>query len=128
MAVVLNRTGELATWNKEELDKLLHDVQASAKLQAMLDELATEQGIALTAVSGQIDPDEVPAPLDQPITQPGDLWLLGKHRLLCGDAGKSTDVDRLLDGKGIHLVNTDPPYGVRDEPRTKNAIAAGLSS
>jgi DNA modification methylase len=53
---------------------------------------------------------------------------LGEHRLLCGDSSKPEDVDRLLDGQPIHLVNTDPPYNVKVEPRSNNAIAAGLSS
>jgi DNA modification methylase len=74
------------------------------------------------------DPDEVPAPPDQPVTQPGDLWLLGPHRLLCGDSSKAEEVNRLLGGAAIHLVHTDPPYNVRVEPRSNNAIAAGLSS
>ena len=77
---------------------------------------------------GQCDPDEVPAPPDEATTQPGDLWILGDHRLLCGDSSKPEDVDRLLDGATIHLVNTDPPYNVKVEPRSNNAIAAGLSS
>jgi len=70
----------------------------------------------------------VPEPPDEAITQPGDLWILDEHRLLCGDAGSVADVDRLLDGARIHLVNTDPPYNVKVEPRSNNAIAAGLSS
>jgi DNA modification methylase len=74
------------------------------------------------------DPDEVPAPPDAATTRPGDVWLLGNHRLLCGDSSKAQDVDRLLDGAPIHLVNTDPPYNVKVEPRSNNAIAAGLSS
>jgi DNA modification methylase len=95
---------------------------------------------------GLTDPDDVPEPPDEAITQPGDLWLLGDHRLLCGDSSKAEDVDLLLsvdpsktvelpagsDVKPklspIHLVNTDPPYNVRVEPRSNNAIAAGLSS
>jgi DNA modification methylase len=77
---------------------------------------------------GLTDPDDVPAPPDEPITKPGDLWLLGKHRLLCGDSSKPEDVDRLLGGEPVHLVNTDPPYNVKVEPRSNNAIAAGLSS
>jgi DNA modification methylase len=77
---------------------------------------------------GLTDPDAVPEPPDEAITQPGDLWLLGKHRLLCGDSSKAEDVDRLLHGVAIHLVNTDPPYNVKVEPRSNNAIAAGLSS
>jgi DNA modification methylase len=53
---------------------------------------------------------------------------LGKHRLLCGDSSKADDVDRLLDGAAIQLVNTDPPYNVKVEPRSNNARAAGLTS
>ena len=48
--------------------------------------------------------------------------------MLCGDSGKAEDVDRLLAGAPVHLVNTDPPYGVNVEPRSNNAIASGLSS
>jgi DNA modification methylase len=77
---------------------------------------------------GLTDPDDVPAPPDEAITQPGDLWILGNHRLLCGDSGKVEDLDRLLDGQPIHLCHTDPPYNVGLEPRSNNAIAAGLSS
>src|SRR5690606_11264179 len=77
---------------------------------------------------GQADPDDVPAPPADPITQPGDLWILGNHRLLCGDSSKREDLDRLLDGQVIHWVNTDPPYNVKVEPRSNNAIAAGNSS
>lgn len=62
------------------------------------------------------------------MTQKGDLWLLGDHRLLCGDSSLPADLDRLLGGQKIHLANTDPPYNVKVEPRSKNAIAAGLSS
>ena len=54
--------------------------------------------------------------------------MLGRHRLLCGDSADPADVDRLLGGAPIHLVNTDPPYNVKVEPRSNNAIAAGLSS
>jgi DNA modification methylase len=92
----------------------------------MLAELAAEAG--LTGEDGAIIEDEVPEPPDEAITKPGDLWILGDHRLLCGDSSKPDDVDRLLDGAVIHLVNTDPPYNVKVEPRSNNAIAAGLSS
>ncbi len=52
---------------------------------------------------GLTDPDDIPEPPDEAITQPGDLWILGDHRLLCGDSSKPEDVDRLLDGVSIHL-------------------------
>ena len=90
------------------------------------DELAKLLGGDVNA--GLTDPDDIPEPPDEAITQPGDLWILGNHRLLCGDSSKPEDVDRLLDGATIHLVNTDPPYNVKVEPRSNNAIAAGLSS
>ena len=77
---------------------------------------------------GQTDPDDVPEPPDEATTRPGDLWILGRHRLLCADSSNREDVDRLLDGAAVHLVNTDPPYNVKVEPRSNNAIAAGLSS
>ncbi len=74
--------------------------------------------------------EEVPAPEppEDPVSRPGDLWILGEHRLLCGDSGDPATVDRLLAGAPVHLVNTDPPYNVKVEPRSNNAIAAGLSS
>jgi len=71
---------------------------------------------------------EIPEPPDTPIVQSSELWVMGRHRLLCGDSSLPGDVDRLLDGTTIHLVNTDPPYNVKVEPRSNNAIAAGISS
>jgi DNA modification methylase len=125
-----NKLAELADWD----DTLL--VQELAELQKMdfdlnlvgfsADEL--QELFQAEIESGLVDPDDVPQPPDEPVTQPGDLWQLGRHRLLCGDSAKPEEVDRLLEGATVHLVNTDPPYGVRVEPRSNNAIAAGLSS
>ncbi len=78
--------------------------------------------------SGLTDPDDVPSPPDGATTQPGDLWVLGNHRLLCADSSNPQHVDRLLDGQVVHVCNTDPPYNVKVEPRSNNAIAAGNSS
>src|SRR5690606_26304777 len=86
--------------------------------------LSGDEGVT----QGQTDPDDIPEPPDEAITQLGDIWVLGDHRLMCGDSASPEDLDRLLDGQVIHLVNTDPPYNVRVEPRSNNAIAAGLSS
>jgi DNA modification methylase len=121
-----NRSAELALWDRTALDKLLNEIKTDDPL---LDQMFSDLGASLTQVKqGQTDPDDIPAPPDEPQTCPGDLWILGTHRLLCGDAGLSEDVDRLVDGNPIHLVNTDPPYNVRVEPRSNNAIAAHLSS
>jgi DNA modification methylase len=63
-----------------------------------------------------------------PVTKPGEIFKLGSHRLMCGDSGKDQDVGRLLSGAGIHLVNTDPPYNVKVEPRSSNAILVARAS
>jgi DNA modification methylase len=77
---------------------------------------------------GLTEEDAVPEPLEEPVTRRGDLWILGNHRLLCGDSANGEDVKRLVEDAPIDLVNTDPPYNVKVEPRSNNAIAAGLSS
>ena len=66
--------------------------------------------------------DDVPEPPKKPVTKPGDIWILGDHRLLCGDARKSEDVARLMAGKKAVMVFTDPPYGVEYEGKTKKAL------
>ncbi len=63
--------------------------------------------------AGLTDENAVPEPPKEPIAKPGDLWLLGKHRVLCGDSTVATDVERLLAGVVPNLMVTDPPYGVK---------------
>lgn len=121
-----NQTASLAEWDFELLPIELADLQAADFDLELLgfdeDELASLLDGGVT--DGLTDPDDVPEPPDEATTQPGDLWILGEHRLLCGDSAKAEDVDRLLDGQRIHMLNTDPPYNVRCEPRSNNAIAA----
>jgi DNA modification methylase len=126
----LDPLAAMAEADPGKLEALLREVQpGSDSVAQLLAGLALEHGILADLTNGGlIDPDAVPAPPEAPTTRPGDLWRLGHHRLLCGDAGKSEDVDRLVDGATIHLVHTDPPYNVKVEPRSNNAIAAGLSS
>jgi hypothetical protein len=76
--------------------------------------------------AGLTDEDAVPAPPIEPVSKSGDLWVLGPHRLLCGDATVATDVERLLAGPKPHLLVSDPPYGVDYDPNWRNE--AGVST
>ena len=143
-----NQTNNLSSWDLERLAVELTDLQGLdfdlATLGFSNDELANLLGPGVQ--EGNCDPDEIPEPPDEAITKPGDRIVLGDHRLLCGDSGSAADVDFLIAvdperaaelpaGEGtkpallpVHLVATDPPYNVKVEPRSNNAIAAGLSS
>jgi DNA modification methylase len=124
-----NQTASIAEWDKELLPLELADLQSMGVDLGLLGFSDDELAKWLQPVQdGLCDPDNVPAPPDAATTKPGDLILLDDHRLLCGDSSKPEEVDRLLGGELIHLVNTDPPYNVKVEPRSNNAIAAGLSS
>jgi DNA modification methylase len=132
LGIALNRTAELAGWDEKTLVKLLEELRTEDALDGVgfsdedIDTLIAEleEDIPPTDLE---DPGPEAPPL-HPITRTGDLWVLGDHWLLCGDAGNPSDVDQLIAGSKIHLINTDPPYNVKVEPRSKNAIAAGLSS
>ncbi|GJQ29721.1 MAG: methyltransferase [Phycisphaerae bacterium] len=125
-----NQTATIADWDMELLPDELSELKIAGFDMSLLgfDDDRLAELMAPKANEGLVDPDDVPAPPDEAVTKPGDLWLLGEHRLLCGDSASAADVDRLLGGKRIDLVNSDPPYNVRVEPRSNNAIAAGLSS
>ena len=92
--------------------------------QAALDTLLAEAGLG-----DDNDGDEdapAPEPPLVPVTRLGDLWRLGRHRLLCGDATSAADVQRLLAGAKPHLMVSDPPYGVEYDPTWRNT--AGVSA
>jgi DNA modification methylase len=132
LLLTLDPLASLAEANRDALTALLASVDTdSAAVRALLAELAAGELLPFLEpgpMAGLIDPDEIPEPPDEPVTQPGDVWILGEHRLLCGDSSKPEDLDRLLEGATIQLANTDPPYNVKVEPRSNNALAAGLSS
>lgn len=68
------------------------------------------------------DADAAANEIDEPVTKRGDIWLLGRHRLLCGDATNFNDVERLMDGHMADMVFTDPPYNVDYVGKTKDAL------
>jgi len=121
--VALNNPHIAGDWRWDALGPLLDDIDAIADLDPALlgfDPLRDEVDAALAALAdeptdGLTDPDAVPEPPAEPVTRPGDLWLLGPHRLLCGDSTKPDDVARLLDGGTPRAVVFDPPFDGADE-------------
>lgn len=89
----------------------IHTAMPDAFEELALDDLAASMAGVFNK-QGEIEEDEVPEAPEVPVTKPGDLWELGDHRLLCGDATNSTDVDRLLGGKRAAMIFTDPPWNV----------------
>jgi DNA modification methylase len=110
-----NRLAEQAGWDRELLSLELGDL---SELGVDLADLGFD-GAELDALL-QHGPDpreeETPPMPDVPVSHPGDLWVLGNHRLICGDATDPSTVERLLDGVRPHLMVTDPPYGVNYNP------------
>jgi hypothetical protein len=62
-----------------------------------------------------------------PVAEPGELWVLGRHRLLCGDSTVATDVERVLGGVAPHLMVTDPPYRVNYDPAWRNQAGRSIN-
>jgi ParB-like chromosome segregation protein Spo0J len=88
------------------------------------DELAA---LSADKTEGLTDPDDVPDAPERPVTVLGDVWLLGKHRIVCGDSTDADAVAKCLNGVAPHLMVTDPPYGVEYDPswREKAGVADG---
>lgn len=116
LGIALNRTGELAEWDLPALGRLLESLRADGQIegvgfdQAEIDALLRD--IALEAEPFAIDDPGPVEPPEKPVTRRGDLWVLGDHRLLCGDSTSADDLARLMDGETAALLATDPPYCV----------------
>ena len=106
----------------EELDTGAFDIELTGFDLEEIEDLMASVFEDAEVREDHFDVDEVIEEIEEPITQPGDLWLLGKHRLICGDATSVADVDRLMDGKMGDLVFTDPPYNVDYEGGTKKRL------
>lgn len=82
-------------------------------------------GLLAEETEGLTDPDEIPEPPAEPVAVLGDVWVLGKHRLACGDCTDPLIVDKSLNGVKPHLMVTDPPYGVEYDPAKARKTTAG---
>lgn len=75
-----------------------------------------------TVIEGLVDEDEAPAVPQEAITKPGDIYKMGKHRLMCGDSTSIEHLERLCDGQDVDMWLTDPPYNVAYEGKTKDSL------
>lgn len=111
LALADNRTSDLSEWDLNMLEELSqeHDLNPwfdNDDLKELLGE--TE----VLPAEGLTDPDDIPEVPEKPITKEGDLYILGNHRLLCGDSTNILHVEKLMDGSKADMVFTDPPYNV----------------
>ena len=125
--LLANRSANWAAWDEdllalelEELQAMSFDVSLTGFDVAEIDSL-----LAKPTTDGLTDPDEVPETPAEPVSKPGAVWILGRHRLMCGDSTSADDVDRLLAGVRPHLMVTDPPYGVEYDPAWRNEALSG---
>ncbi len=117
LALADNRTSDLSDWDKDMLQQLSAEHDLAPWFEA--DDLAEIIGEAeQLPTEGLTDADDVPEVPEEPITKPGDLWVLGDHRLLCGDSTDTIALERLMAGVNADLWLTDPPYNVNYEGGT----------
>lgn len=124
-AIADNRTAELAEWDEDTLAAQLNGLLTESEELALSAGFTPEEIEAMVALAEdepEISEDDVPEPPVDLITKPGDLWLLGDHRLLCGDSTKAESVARLMAGGKADLWLTDPPYNVDYTGKTKDAL------
>jgi DNA modification methylase len=119
-----NKLAEQAGWDKALLALELGDLQDMAVDLGSLGFDTAELDALLR--SGETDPreEDIPEAPVVPVSQPGDLWLLGNHRLVCGDATDAGMVAKVLNGVRPHLLVSDPPYGVEYDPAWRNQVGA----
>ena len=123
-----NRLSDLAENDPELLVALLQAIQS--REEGLAGTGYSDDDLAALLAAGMGDgealegEDDVPDTPEDPISRPGDLWVLGNHRLICGDATVATDVERLLETVKPLLMVTDPPYGVEYDPSWRNKAGA----
>ena len=106
-----NQSATLSEWDMPLLYEEIAELRLTDLDISVLGFDEAELGrIEMRGNKGLTDPDEVPDPVAEPVVKSGELWLLGEHRLLCGDSTKRESVERLMDGDRAALCFTSPPY------------------
>ena len=120
-----NRSHENAEWDGELLKLEFGDLKLDGFDLDLtgFDQDQLSELLGAESVDGLTDPDEAPAVPDEAVSRPGDLWILGDHRVLCGDATLSTDMENLMGGVLADMAFTDPPYNVDygNKPKGKSS-------
>jgi hypothetical protein len=122
-----NRLAETSEWDREMLALELEDIRLEGfdisltgfDAEALEDIFNEASG----GTEGLTDPDDAPEPQAEAVSKTGDVWLLGKHRLMCGDSTDAESVQKLMQGATADLCLTDPPYGLGDTESEKNKYA-----
>lgn len=114
-----NQLPQLATWNPELLRAELTELSSVGYDMPLLG-FDDVQLVSFMSMPSGADPEATPPTPVVPVSRAGDIWQLGKHRILCGDSTKAEDVERVLDGKKPKLMVTDPPYGVKYDANWRN--------
>jgi DNA modification methylase len=117
-----NKLALNAGWDNDLLKIELGELQALDFDLALMgfNPSELETLLAPAATEGLTDPDDTPEPPAQPVSALGDVWLLGAHRIVCGDSTTVESVDKALNGVKPHLMVTDPPYGVEYDADWRN--------
>ncbi len=107
----LDPIAAMATADREKLTELLASIQSADEgVQLLLESIARQERLELPTLSGPVDPDSIAETPAEPVSKPGDLWLLGPHRIACGDSTEPATVQRLMAGERAVGMFTDPPY------------------
>lgn len=118
-----NKLALNAGWDEDMLKLELLELAEFGDIDLTITGFSLDEIANITdARAGLVDPDDVPPPPAIPFTQPGDMWLLGDHRLICGDSTVPETVARLLGDAKPHLMVTDPPYGVEYDANWRNEV------
>jgi DNA modification methylase len=114
--ILANRSATWADWDEDllrlELEELKLDDFDLALTGFDADELLEIMAGEETTSEGNTDEDAAPEVPETPVSKPGDVWIMGQHRLLCGDSTNAASYTLLMAGEKAHMVVTDPPYGV----------------
>jgi len=113
--ISVNRMADLADWDMDALKvelEALEEFDFDIDLLGFDDDFMEELDLGIDEVEGLTDEDDVPEVPESPVSVRGDVWVLGSHRVMCGDSTSIDDVEKLMDGNKADMVFTDPPYGI----------------